>query len=481
MLAEDGTGDDRQKSLIPKGTQDQLKDCWFGDSTALFERTDWSSMAFTILLTLCVYLVTLAPEVTLGMSGILSTAAMYGGVAHNPGFPVWTLYAWLFTKVLPFSNIAWRVAVSSAVASSITCGMIALIVSRHGAAMLENLFHRGELDLNKKRLLRWFAGLVAGATYGFNGVSWNIAVTVDTRALGICLFSAVLCLLMRWSYTPAKRRFLYAAFLTFGLTIGANAMLLPAALALPFFVLFVERALARDLFFGATILGFILFGASGEDYFYFLGTQANSVQQIYFWISVLSFSICIGLIFKTRRLLTEWKLALGLGGLTALALLAHLYLPIASMMNPPSNWGYPRTVEGFYHVLSRGQYERFNTTCNLHFFLNQIGLYFIVTTKALGIPLLLFAVIPFLMLKKMRTRERGTMLGLVAFFLCTSFLITLILNPPPDAGTRGMFEQYLAPSFVVLSIWSGLGLILCGGLITQSATASFKKQCAAES
>src|SRR5437879_4000669 len=97
-----------------------------------FHAVDWLSFCLTVTVVLVGYLVTLAPEVTLGSAGIFSTGAMYAGIPHPPGFPVWTLYAWLFT-LLPVSNIAWRVALSSAVAASVACGLIALMVSRGGA------------------------------------------------------------------------------------------------------------------------------------------------------------------------------------------------------------------------------------------------------------------------------------------------------------------------------------------------------------
>src|SRR6266481_5536323 len=121
---------------------------------ALFQQVDWLSFGLATVLTLIVYLWTLAPEVTLEMSGTLATAAMYGGVAHPPGFPLWTVYSWLFTKLLPFSNIAWRVAVGSAVASALTCGVIALLVSRSGAAMVEGLRGFRRLEPKEERLLR---------------------------------------------------------------------------------------------------------------------------------------------------------------------------------------------------------------------------------------------------------------------------------------------------------------------------------------
>src|SRR5882762_7371319 len=92
---------------------------------SVFHAVDWLSFCLTVSVVLAGYLFTLAPEVTLGFSGIFSTGAMYAGIPHPPGYPVWTVYAWLFT-LLPVSNIAWRVALSSAVAASVACGLIAL-------------------------------------------------------------------------------------------------------------------------------------------------------------------------------------------------------------------------------------------------------------------------------------------------------------------------------------------------------------------
>src|SRR3954471_9495531 len=83
---------------------------------AVFRRADWLSFGITISLVLAVYVATLTPEVTLGFSGVFSVGAMYMGIAHPPGHPVWTLYSWLFTVLVPISNIAWRMALSSALA-----------------------------------------------------------------------------------------------------------------------------------------------------------------------------------------------------------------------------------------------------------------------------------------------------------------------------------------------------------------------------
>ena len=129
-------------------------------SGPFFQRIDRLSFAVTAVVALAVYLCTLAPEVTLRYSGIISTTAKYGGVAYPPGFPVWTVYSWLFANLLPFSNGAWRVAVGSAVATALACGLVALMVSRSGAMLLENTPAFTCRSTTEQHLLRSVCGFV---------------------------------------------------------------------------------------------------------------------------------------------------------------------------------------------------------------------------------------------------------------------------------------------------------------------------------
>src|SRR2546423_1128106 len=100
----------------------------------LFRRNDWLTFGVTTLLVFIGYYLTLAPDLTLEDSGELAVGSFYAGVPHPPGYPVWTIYTWLFTKIIRFSNIAWRVGVSSAFAGALACGLISLMVSR-GSSM----------------------------------------------------------------------------------------------------------------------------------------------------------------------------------------------------------------------------------------------------------------------------------------------------------------------------------------------------------
>src|SRR3954470_10480478 len=70
-----------------------------GPIKPLFRSIDWFAFGFTAVLVFIGYLWTLSPDLTLEDSGELATASMYAGVPHPPGYPVWTVYSWLFTKL----------------------------------------------------------------------------------------------------------------------------------------------------------------------------------------------------------------------------------------------------------------------------------------------------------------------------------------------------------------------------------------------
>jgi hypothetical protein len=57
----------------------------------------------------------------------------------------------------------------------------------------------------------------------------------------------------------------------------------------------------------------------------------------------------------------------------ALGLSLYLYVPLASLANPPINWGYPRTAEGFAHTLTRGQYESVRPTDSFSRYAEQLA------------------------------------------------------------------------------------------------------------
>lgn len=432
---------------------------------ARFDRTDWWSFAVTTALALSVYLFTLAPNVTLEFSGILSTGAMYAGVPHPPGYPLWTIYSWLFIKLIPFSNIAWRVAVGSAVAAAVTCGLTAMMVSSGGKIFLPAIPDDARMTIREQRSLRIVCGCVAGLVLAFNGAVWGKAVIADIWALSLLLFVGVLCLLMRWMFQTQRRRFLYGAFFLFGLLLTNSQEIIVALPGLVCAVMLADGKLGRDVSFFALPLAV-------------LGTILNQYSPIWtVFLTELNWPMLgtllavvlagIALAIKTRRVGTEWKAALLCGLIFWLGLALYFYAPVASMTNPPVNWGYPRTAEGFFHVISRGQYSHVQPTEDFVLFARQTWWFVLATGREFGWLYLVFAALPFGLIRRLPSAARRWLLALSALFLCTGLLQLAMLNPPADLRRLDHFRYYFAAPYVVLAVWLGLGLMMVGARMTR--------------
>ena len=497
-----------------------------GPVKPLFRRIDWITAAATALLVFIGYWWTLAPDMTLEDSGELAVASMYAGVPHPPGYPVWTIYTWIFTKIIPFSNIAYRVGISSAFAAALACGLVGLMVSRGSSMIMEGIADLKNIARAWENAICAVSGFVAALLIGFNGFMWSQAVIVEVYTLSVLSLAGVLACLMRWIYAPHQRRYLYLAFFWFGICFNNHQSLLVIALGLEAAIVAADRKLGRDLLFWNLIL--YLGGLVGlkMDLIGVLAQNA-SLLVIYHLIGVTSIVACLYLVFKTRKagielardfamVLTlgyilalighitnyftyfeykkgafilfnlfglgvagwfaylvmqtrqegrEWLAALGSGGAWMAGAAFYLYMPIASMSNPPLNWGYPRTVFGFFHAFTRGQYEKINPTTNFLTFLKQIGMYVTGAVEEFNLIYLLLALIPFLFFKRMQKRERSWMIGLTGFYLCLSFFLLILLNPGLDRQARDLNKVFFTASHVMVAMSIGYGLTLIAAFL----------------
>jgi len=429
--------------------------------TPYFHREDWCSFALATVLVFIGYWFSLADNVGLGFSGIYSVGASYMGVPHPPGYPIWTMYGWLFTKLLPFSNIAWRLAISSAVTGALTCGVVALIVSRSSRTLLAGINGLQKLSLQDDRWLRIVAGCVAGMTFGFDGAFWGKAVIVDVWPLSMLLFATTLCLLFRWAHEPERKCYFVAACFVFGLTLTNSQALIPAGLGLMLFVACVDRNLGRDAAFVAGgLLALWWFG----DFFGALpgsGLAVRETKFIFGLITLLTVGLYAGLAGITRRWFPSRTIfSATVAFIAGLAL--YLLVPILSSTNPPVNWGYPRNLEGFAHVLSRGQYEQIRPASNAGVFLHQLWQFARSVLKNFGVLSTLIALMPIGLLMQMRPTFRRQMLGQLCLILSLSLLLVALLNSPPDPKITSLVASYYTPVHLLIAIWMGYGLTLLG-------------------
>src|ERR1035437_9789014 len=112
----------RKKKALEKKAEETLT-----SSKSGFYSYRWAFALGISILTFFIYFKTLCPTVAGGDSGELTSAAHLLGVAHPPGYPIWTILGKLST-LFPFGSIAWRVNLFTAICGSATAGVILLAV-----------------------------------------------------------------------------------------------------------------------------------------------------------------------------------------------------------------------------------------------------------------------------------------------------------------------------------------------------------------
>ena len=82
--------------------------------------------------TFILYLMTMYPSLSGGDSGELIVSAHLLGIAHPPGYPLWTLTSHIFDKFLSIllinSETAWRISLFSVLSSALTAVIIYQLV-----------------------------------------------------------------------------------------------------------------------------------------------------------------------------------------------------------------------------------------------------------------------------------------------------------------------------------------------------------------
>ena len=436
----------------------------------LFRRVDWLTFAITTLLVFIGYFLTVAPDVTLEDSGELATGSFYAGVPHPPGYPLWSVVTYLFTKLFPVGNIAYRVAVASAVAGALAAGLLGLLVSRGSSMIIEGIAEFKELPRKLENAICVVSGVTAGLLMAYNGYMWSQSVIVEVYPLSVLSLMGVCCLVLRWMYAPHQLRYIYWAWFLFGICFTNHQTLIVAAMGLEVAIIAAQPKLGRDLLLWNAIvyiLGlFILMS-------HVLGQFEPSEMVIYLFhiVGISSLIGCIWLAFITKGLGKLSVPVLIMFGLWIVGAAFYFYMPITSMTNPPMNWGYARTWDGFLHALSRGQYEKTNPT---NFFSDpmrlvmQLGLYLEWAKDEFNLVCLTLAAVPIAFFFRLQKRERAWLIGLAGIWFCLAIVLLILLNPAPDRASQGLNKVFFASSYTVIAMYIGYGLtLIAASLATQ--------------
>ncbi len=131
---------------------------------------------------LAVYAATLQRSVPGGDSGELITVAKTLGVAHPPGYPLFTMLGHLWITLVPIGSVATRMNLLSAACAAVAAVLLADAV---------------------RRLTRsTAAGLVAAFLLAFSAPLWKYALVAEVFAPNALLAALLLWLFVRWPESP---------------------------------------------------------------------------------------------------------------------------------------------------------------------------------------------------------------------------------------------------------------------------------------
>src|SRR5437763_5396702 len=144
------------------------------------------------------YFLTAARDIVVGDSPELIMAAVTLGVAHAPGYPLFTMLGHLFS-LIPFDSIPFRVNLLSVTCDALTIGVVYFSAFR----------------LTRSQL----AAAVAALLLAVNPTFWEWSLAAEVFPLNNLLAALLILLLIAWHERPERSGFLIAAFFVTGLAL----------------------------------------------------------------------------------------------------------------------------------------------------------------------------------------------------------------------------------------------------------------------
>ncbi len=198
-----------------------------------FQKNHRWAAAFSFIVTLIVYLRTMADTVSFWDCGEFIACSYTLGVPHPPGAPFYLLIGRLFS-MLPFaSSIAVRVNVVSVLSTALTVMLTYLIIVQ----LIKQW--RGEPKTTADAFILIASGLLGSMTFAFTDTLWFNGVEAEVYAISMLFTAAIVWLILVWleksDEAYADRYLLIIAYLV-GLALGVHLLMI---LALPAIALIV--------------------------------------------------------------------------------------------------------------------------------------------------------------------------------------------------------------------------------------------------
>ncbi|MDA7857889.1 DUF2723 domain-containing protein [bacterium] len=360
---------------------------------------------FLFIISFLIYLFTLGPSILpYRDSGELISVSYTLGIAHPPGYPLYTLLGKLFT-FFPLGNVAYRMNLMSAFFASLTVMLLYFII-------LRVLVGNGDKPLGGQspfpkagnyNLGALIPAIVGSLMYAFSYAFWGLALVAEMYTLDTFFIALLILILLIWRDSKTWGKFYLFAFLA-GLCLCNRLTIILCAPVFLYFIWEIQKEKNTKLPFTAPFfysMGFFLLGLS-----------------------------------------------------------VYLYLPLRSVQNPVIDWGDPQTMIRFINVITRKAYghalDRVAEQYQLkEVLIPQLKVYVSSLITQFSIPgffLGLFGV--YFSLKKY---SKSGIFFLLFFLLSGPVFIALSKMPLNPHALAIIEASYIVPN-LIFAIWIGFGI-----------------------
>ena len=276
------------------------------------------------VLTLGMYIVTMAPTVSFWDCGEFIACSHILGVPHPPGSPLYVLLGRVFT-LFPIDDVASRIVFMSALASALAVAFtylsaVALARRALGGVSLQPLGDARDYGAT-------LGGAVAALCLAFSYTFWFNATEAEVYAYSLFFACGSLWLIIYWEGTQhgaQNDRWLYFIAYFFGLGGGLHLLCLLTIPSLVLLAWFADRKLRRLVLMGVGL------GLTGLSYLTLFASQTPSAQLMAL-LSALAAILFYGYIWSTHGHLRDTVrvlVAVGLAALVGRALLESVQMLI---------------------------------------------------------------------------------------------------------------------------------------------------------
>jgi cytochrome c-type biogenesis protein CcmH/NrfG len=411
-------------------------------------RLFWFGAGVCFVLSLALYIKTMAASSSFWDSGEFIATAYTLGIPHSPGTPLYVLVGRVFTLLpLWFFSIAQRVNLLSAFCGAVGVFFVYLLVVRFLDVTMGK--SRGQGDA----VIKVVGGLVGALFIAFSDTYWNNAIEAEVYAMSTALMGFMTWLALRWGDDPKSQRSTYLVLLLFyllALSVGFHLGTILAISGIFFFVLMTREKGFTDGEFVLACVGVGIFVADATIYrngrltLLFLGLYGVAV--VWMWT-------------RGRRFPAVAT------GLFLLGLSVHLYLKIRSGHNPSIDEGNPETWRNLYWVLRREQYPPMNVLkrkAGLLFQLGHFNRYFqsqfqlaSVYVAKLNVGSLIPLALGVWGMVDQFTKDRKTWVMLFVTTVVVSLGLVVFLNfSATEVRER---DYFYSPAFYYFAVYIGIG------------------------